>query len=410
MGDKLSFAIQPPGRSPAMTSLREIMDLATRPGVLSLAIGLPAAELFPREALADEARSVLMADPSSLQYGLPYRPLKSEIVRLMEQRGVHCREEQIFLTSGAQQGMDLLSRLLVEPGRPVVTEWAVYDGIQMAARQSDAEILTVASDPVQGIDVDELAALLARGARPAFVYVIPSGHNPLGASLSLEARQRLVELARRHQVPLVEDDVYGFLYYAGEAAPPLRALEEEWVFYLGSFSKILAPSLRAGWIVVPERLAARLSPLKHAIDLDTPSFSHRMIAAYLRAGHLPAHLAMLRAEYRRRRDALLAALRTHFPPEARWSSPESGMFVWVELPPELDAAELLRVAVETEQVAFSPGATFSRGDPRGRRGLRLTFTNHPPEQLEEAVRRIGRVIARPTTARLMAAREKEISP
>ena len=286
-----------------------------------------------------------------------------------------------------------VSRLLVEPGRPVVTEWAVYDGIQMAARQSHAEILTVASDPVQGIDVDELAALLARGARPAFVYVIPSGHNPLGASLSLEARQRLAELARRHQVPLVEDDVYGFLYYAGEAAPPLRALEEEWVFYLGSFSKILAPSLRAGWIVVPERLIARLSPLKHAIDLDTPSFSHRMIAAYLQAGHLPAHLATLRAEYRRRRDAMLAALRTHFPPEARWSSPESGMFVWVELPPELDAAELLRVAVETEQVAFSPGATFSRGDPRGRRGLRLTFTNHPPEQLEEAVRRIGRVIA-----------------
>ena len=382
--------------SPAATAkitLREIMDLASRPGVLSLAHGLPAAELFPREALAEAAARVL-ADPAALQYGPPWRPLKTRIVELMAARGVQCSEEQIFLTSGAQQGMDLLTRLLVEPGQPVMMEWAVYDGIQFAARSRNPEILTVPADPAEGIDVDEVESLLARGVRPAYIYVIPDGHNPLGATLSLEARQRLAGLARSHRVPILEDDAYGFLYYGEAPLPPLRAFEEEWVFYLGSFSKTLAPSLRAGWIVVPARLTAQLSPLKHAVDLDTPSFSHRMIAAYLEAGHLPAHLEMLRREYRRRRDAMLAALTTHFPPEVRWNQPASGMFVWAELPPGFDAAELLRLAVERESVAFSPGVTFCAGDqPRGSRCLRLCFTSQPPERIEEAIRRLGRVVS-----------------
>lgn len=376
-----------------MTTLREIMDLASRPGVLSLAIGLPAAELFPREALAEAATRVLGSDPSSLQYGPPYQPLKTQIVELMAMRGVRCTEEQVFLTSGAQQGMDLLNRLLVEPGGQVMIEWAVYDGIHMAARSRSPEILTVAADPEAGIDVEEVAARLSRGARPAYLYVIPNGHNPLGASLSMESRLRLAELARQHRVPILEDDVYGFLYYGETPAPPLRAFEDEQVFYLGSFSKILAPSLRTGWIIAPARLIARLSLLKHAADVDTPSFGHRMISAYLEAGHLPGHLAILRTEYRRRRDALLAALRAHFPPEARWNHPTSGMFVWAELPPELDSAELLRTAVETESVAFSPGMTFCAGDRSlGSRCMRLSFTPHPPERLEEGARRLGRAI------------------
>jgi 2-aminoadipate transaminase len=289
--------------------------------------------------------------------------------------------------------MDLVTRLLVEPGQPVMMEWAVYDGIQFAARSRSPRILTVAADPAAGIDVDEVESLLSRGVRPAYLYVIPAGHNPLGATLSHEARQRLAELARRHRVPILEDDAYGFLYYGEEALPPLRAFEDEWVYYLGSFSKILAPSLRAGWLVVPARLTARLSLHKHAADIDTPSLSHPMIADYLAAGHLPRHLAVLRAEYRRRRDAMLAALRAHFPPEARWHCPEAGMFVWVELPPDFAAAELLPHAVDAERVAFCPGETFCAGDPtRGARCLRLSFTNHPPERIEEGIGRLGRML------------------
>jgi 2-aminoadipate transaminase len=376
-----------------MSGLRELMDLASRPGVLSLAIGQPASELLPREALAEAAARLLSGDPSSLQYGLPWRPLKTRIVELMAMRGVRCTEEQIFLTSGSQQGMDLLARLLLEPGGQVVLEWAVYDGIRTAIRLRQPEVLTVSADPDLGIDGDEVEALLAGGARPAFLYVITDGHNPLGVSVSLATRHRLVELARRYRVPILEDDAYGFLYYGELPAPPLRAFEKEWVYYLGSFSKILAPSLRSGWLVVPEPLIPRLSALKHAADLDTPSFGHRMIAAYLESGRFPEHLAAVRAEYRRRRDAMLAALQTHFPPQVTWNRPASGMFVWAELPEGLDAAALLRVAVETESVAFCPGAVFCTGDRRrGDRCMRLSFANHPPEPLEEGVRRLGRAI------------------
>ncbi len=379
-----------------MTTLREVMDLVSRPGILSFAIGLPATELFPREALAEASARVLRDDPSCLQYSVPYRPLKSRIVELMALRGVACSEEQIFLTSGAQQGMDLLSRLLVAPGAEVMTEWAIYDGLQMAVRHQGPRFLAVASDPRGGIDVDEVEARLAGGARPALLYLIPCGHNPLGATLDLAARQRLAALARRYRVPLLEDDVYGLLHYGAPPPPAVRAFDDEWVYYLGSFSKILAPSLRAGWVVAPAAVVARLSPLKHAVDLDTPSLSHRVIAAYLETGGLAPHVEGLRAEYRRRRDAMLAALGEHFPAAVRWSLPTSGMFIWVELPAGLDASGLLRAAVETASVAFSPGVTFcpsGAGDPeKGRRCLRLSFTHHPPERIAEGIRRLGRVI------------------
>jgi len=375
------------------SGLREIMDLTSRPGLLSFAIGLPASELFPREALAAATTRVLAADPLALQYGVPFAPLKSQIVELMALRGVRCAEQQVFLTSGAQQGMDLLTRLLLDPGGQVIFEQEVYDGIQMAVKLRQPELLTVATDTASGIEVDEVESLLVRGARPAFLYLIPEGHNPLGVSISAGKRHRLVELARRYGMPILEDDAYGFLYYEEQPSPPLRALDEDWVFYLGSFSKTLAPSLRAGWLVVPEPLVGRLSALKHATDLDTPSLGHRIISAYLDSGRFPEHLAVLRHEYGRRRDAMLTALAAHFPAEVSWSRPTSGMFVWAELPPEMDSTELLRAAVESEQVAFSPGVAFCAGDPcRGRRCLRLSFTGCAADRIEEGIRRLGRAI------------------
>jgi 2-aminoadipate transaminase len=375
------------------SGLREIMALAVRPGVLSLAVGLPAPELFPMAELAQATTRLLTTDPGSLQYGVPHQPLKGQIVELMAMRGVQCRPEQVFLTSGSQQAMDLLCRLLIDSDSQVLIEETVYDGIQMAIKRQDPEILTVSTDPRTGIDVDEIEALLVRGARPSFIYVITDGHNPLGVSISVEKRHRLVDLARAFGVPIIEDDAYGFLYYDQRPAPPLRALDEKWVFYLGSFSKILAPALRAGWTVVPEELAPRLSMLKHAADLDTPSFSHRTISSYLECGYLPTHIESIRDEYRRRRDAMLKALDEHFPKEVKWSRPSSGMFVWVELPREMDATMLLRAAVETENVAFTPGVAFAaNGSKHANHCLRLSFGNTPPTRLEEGIRRLARVI------------------
>src|SRR6202035_4584385 len=373
------------------STLREVLALASRPGVLSFAVGLPAAELFPAAGLSAAAGHLLAGDRSSLQYGIPYQPLKEQVVELMAMRGVACRTEQVFLTSGAQQGMDLLSHLLVEPGSRVMLEETVYDGLPMAVKKLSPELLTLPSDLDAGIDVDAVEALLAGGAAPASLYLITDGHNPLGVSLSPAKRQRLADLARHHRMPILEDDAYGFLYYEDSPAPPLRALEAEWVYYLGSFSKILAPSLRAGWLIVPPELVPILAALKHGTDIVT----HRVISAFLASGALPRHLELLRSEYRTRRDAMLAALAARMPGEVRWNRPASGMFLWVELPKRVDTARLVRTAIEEEQVAFSPGEAFTAGGGHhARHCMRLAFANCTPEQIEEGVRRLARVVER----------------
>jgi 2-aminoadipate transaminase len=290
--------------------------------------------------------------------------------------------------------MDLLTHLLLDSGGQVALEETTYDGIRLAVGRFEPQILTVPSNGATGIDVDAFAALLAGGARPAFLYLMPESHNPLGVSLSPEARRRLAALARNHRVPLLEDDTYGLLG-DGPALPALRALDEEWIFYIGSFAKILAPALRAGWAVVPEALIPRLSMLKHASDVDTASVAHRTIEAFLAAGKLPGHLERLRHEYRRRRHAMLAALEAEMPPGVRWNRPSGGLYVWVELPRPLDATALLRTAVETEQVAFAPGEAFAATAASDiRHCLRLSFGNCPPERIEEGIRRLGRVISR----------------
>lgn len=379
-------------RTIAPSALREILPMLTRPGLLSFALGMPAAELLPGEAYVQATRRVLDGGAVPLQYGVPHAALKRQIVEMIAERGVDCTEEQVFLTTGAQQGMSLLARLLLEQGGQVAVETAVYDGIHAAVRPQSPRILTVPSD-AEGIDVDALEAMLEEGARPAFVYVIPDGHNPLGVSMSLERRVRLAELARRWEVPLVEDDAYGFLRYDDAGLPALRAIDPEWVLYVGSFSKIFAPGVRVGWIVAPQALVPTLSILKHGSDLDVTTTAQRTLSAFLDAGALPEHLARVRAEYRARRDAMLAAMEHCFPKSVSWTVPQAGMFVWVTLPPGKDAVELLRRAVDEEQVAFVPGAAFcAEGPGEAARCMRLCFASMPVERIQEGIARLGRLL------------------
>lgn len=372
--------------------LREMLAVVSRPGILSFAGGLPAPELFPTKEFAEAAAKVLREDPCALQYGPPFQPLKRHIVGLMKRRGVECREEQIFLTTGAQQGLDVLARLLLNPGGQVIMEEVVYTGVQQVVAPFQPEILTVPTDLDTGMDVDAVERLLREGAQPAFIYAISDAHNPLGVSLSMEKRHQLIALARRYGVPIIEDDPYGFLCYGSAAEPPMRALDEQWVFYLGSFSKILAPALRIGWIVAPEALIPKLTVIKEASDLETSAFMQRSIAAYLDAGHLPHHLAQLCEAYGERRDTMLRALRAHFPAHARWTEPTGGMFIWVELPESVDTRNLLHRAIEEEQVAFIPGHAFSVAGDHASYCLRLNFSNAPPAQIEEGIARLGRAI------------------
>ena len=378
------------------SALQEMLMLAARPGLLSFALGLPAPELFPLADYAAAAATVLAAGPGALQYSPPFRPLKEHVVRLMRRRGVACRAEQVFLTAGAQQGLNLLARLLLEPGGRVLTEEHCYTGFTQVIEPYRAEVLTVPTDLDTGMEVDEVARLLAGGgARPALIYAVTDAHNPLGVSLSAEKRRALVALARRYGVPVVEDDAYGFLSYDGDAPPPLRALEDEFVFYVGSFSKILAPSLRVGWLVVPEDLIPKLAIAKEASDIDTATFTQRTVAAYLDAGHFDAHLSILRREYGARRDAMLGALARHFPAGCRYRKPAGGVFVWVELPGAPDTDELLRRAVEDEGVAFIPGRAFhvgGDGAARAPHAMRLNFSNCTIEKIEDGVARLARVL------------------
>jgi 2-aminoadipate transaminase len=376
------------------STIQQLLALATQPDVLSFALGLPAVELFPVSAYAKAATHVLTTQPQALQYGMPGEQIKRSIVQIMAQRGVVCRPEQVFLTAGAQQGMSLLSRLLVDRHAPVLVEETIYSGILQAIEPLQPQLLTVPTDPVTGMDVNAVEAHLVNGYRPAFIYVISDGHNPLGVSLSIEKRLRLVELARRYGVPILEDDAYGFLCYDGESLPSLRALEPDWVFYIGSFSKILAPALRVGWIIIPEAMVSILSALKEGSDINTATFSQRTVAAYLEMELLSDHIAGLQQAYRLRRDTMLRAVETSFPLGTRCSQPRNGMFVWVELPKSIDMEKMLKSAVERKKIAFVPGQAFSviRNEAVDR-SMRLNFSRCNPELITQGITQLGELLS-----------------
>ncbi|NVJ26119.1 PLP-dependent aminotransferase family protein [Myxococcus sp. AM011] len=378
----------------APSAIQDMLQKITRPGVFSLALGLPAAELFPTQGMAEAAARVLAEQVGALQYSATLEPLREQVVALMAKRGVRCSTSQVFLTTGAQQGMNLLTRLLLEPGQAVLLEDRVYSGFQQVLDPFQARRLTVKRDGRTGLDLEGMASLLKSGERPAFLYTMSDGHNPLGTSLAMAERERLVELAREYRMPIIEDDAYGFLHYEeGGALPPLRSLDAQWVYYVGSFSKILAPALRVGWVVVPESMVFRLATVKESSDIDTATFTQRMVLAFLESGRLDAHLDRLRGEYRLRRDTLLRALEEHLPEGASWTKPTSGMFVWVELPERFDTTVLLARALETQQVAFLPGQAFAvSGGRSASHGLRLNFSHCEPARIEEAVRRLGTVL------------------
>jgi len=377
------------------SALQDMLLAGSRPGILSLALGLPAAELFPVEAYGQALTRVLASDPNALQYGPPFQPLKKHVVELMAKRGVKCREEQIFLTAGAQQGVNLLARLLLEQGSQVILEEKTYPGLQQVLQPYQPDILTVPTDLRTGMDVDAVEKLMVQGARPSLIYAIADGHNPLAVSMSREKRKQLAKLGRRYRVPIIEDDPYGFLFYGDYAEPPLRALDDEWIFYVGTFSKILAPALRTGWLVVPESLVCFLATVKEAADINTAPLNQRAISAYLDCGNLDQHLLKLRQEYRLRRDAMLRALTQQMPEGSRWQKPTSGLFVWVELPSEVDTGALLKQAIEEEQLVFIPGHAFALGEQQcAKNSIRLNFSNSSVDRIADGITRLARVLNR----------------
>jgi 2-aminoadipate transaminase len=382
-------------RGRGRSALRRMVERVSRPGVLSLAGGLPAPELFPARAYGEAVQKALATDPRALQYGASYEPLRTRLAALLGERGVACEPGDLLLTHGAQQAIGLAAGLLLAPGATIVVEEAVYTGALEAFAPYSPRILTVGTDPRTGFDVDALEALLAAGERPAFVYLIPEAHNPTGATLSDAKRERLAELAERYHVPLIEDDAYGLLVYDGAPGRPLKALAPDWTLHIGSFSKVIAPALRLGYIVVPPVLRQAAQLFKESADLECSALTQRALATLLEDGFLSAHVATLRETYRARRDAMIEALEAEFPAGTRFSRPRGGFFVWVELPGDVDTSALLDRALEEEGVAFVPGSAFSADGRGSRRALRLSFASQPPEAIREGVRRLGRLLRSP---------------
>jgi 2-aminoadipate transaminase len=381
------------------SAVREILKVAERPDVLSFAGGLPAPELFPVQAIAEaHARVLAEAGPAALQYSTTegYGPLREWIVARLRAKGVTTTVEQTIITSGSQQGIDLCARVLLDPGARVAVESPSYLAALQVFRGYGAECVAVAGD-ADGMRVDELERIHT-AAPLRLIYLVPNFLNPTGATLSAARRLALVEFAQRRGVGVLEDDPYGELRYAGAALPPLQALDEQGVVVrLGSFSKTLAPGLRLAGATGPAEVIRAMTVAKQAADLHTATLAQRAAAAFFERFDYDAHLATLRAVYGARLEAMQAALARHLPPGSRWTRPEGGLFVWVELPGGLDADALFPLAL-AQKVAFVPGRSFYASDPHPG-AMRLNFSNRPPELIEEGMARLGRVVRTALDAR-----------
>ena len=370
--------------------VRDILALTEQPGVISFAGGLPAPELFDASGLRAAFAAVLSGPAAgrALQYSTTEGDpaLRSALAARLTDRGLATTAEQLLVTSGSQQALTLVATVLLEPGDVVLVEEPSYLAALQAFQLAGAEVVPVPCDD-HGLDPDAVAALAARhGAR--LLYTVPTFQNPTGRTLPLARRTALVEVAARAGLWVLEDDPYGELRYAGEPEPALASLPgaEDRVLALSTLSKVAAPGLRIGWVRAPETLRRPLTVAKQAADLHSSTVDQAAAARWLAVVDLEAHLRVLREAYGARRDALLIGLAAALPPGSVHNRPEGGMFVWARLPDGWDADRLLRRALERD-VAFVPGAPFFAGPP-DRATLRLSFTAHPPAEIEEGLRRL----------------------
>ncbi len=390
-GDRLSSG----ARNIVSSAIRDLLKVTEQPEVISFAGGLPAAECFPAEQIAAAVETVLVNNPvAALQYGPTegYRPLRTWVQEHMAHLGVTVPSEDVLLTSGSQQGLDLVGKLLIDPGAPVAVEDPTYLGALQAWRPYLPRFIALPTDD-EGLEIDGLERLLQSGERPRFLYIVSSFQNPTGTTLSPERRQALVEVAGRYGLPIVEDDPYGELVYEGERAQPLAAIDIalhgslQHVIYLSTFSKLLAPGLRVGWMIGPSALMPRFVHAKQGLDLHTGTLAQAAIFEACRDGLLDEHIPMLCRTYGARRDAMLGALTEHMPPEVTWSRPRGGMFLWLTLPEGMNTTALLARALEHD-VAFVPGAAFY-ANGGGDTTMRLNFSHATPARIVEGVRRLA---------------------
>ncbi len=373
--------------------IREILKVTEQPGILSLAGGLPSPDSFPIDAMREATQKVLRDTPrEALQYAASegYAPLREWVVQHLRAQGLRCDAGQVLITTGSQQGLDLVAKVLIDADSRVLVERPTYLGALQAFAPFEPHVESLDCDdggPLPDALTDSL-----RGAR--FLYLLPNFQNPSGRMLDGPRRDALIAAAQRIGLPLLEDNPYGDLWFDTPPPPPLAARWPEGVVYLGSFSKVLAPGLRLGYVVAPPALVPKLLQAKQAADLHTPGFNQRIVHAVIEHGFLDTHLPTVRARYAAQRNAMRDALLRHMPEQhpagCRWQVPQGGMFFWVTLPEGIDAAALLPRAVDAG-VAYVPGAAFF-ADHAQANTLRLSFVTCTPTQIDEGVRIIASVL------------------
>jgi 2-aminoadipate transaminase len=377
------------------SAIRELLKLTQLPDVISMAGGMPAPELFPLREIEEACRHICREHGAkAMQYSATegYGPLKEYLAVSMHKYGVPAVPDNVLLTHGSQQALDLVGRIFIDPGDFVITSRPTYLGAIQAWNAYQAHYHTVNLDD-DGMVVDEIEhayekVLADSGRPPKFIYVLPNFHNPGGTTLPLERREQLAEIATRLDVPVVEDDPYGQLRFEGEDILPICSLIPERTIYLGTFSKTLTPGMRLGWIVCPEVLMERLVQAKQGADLHTGTFVQYVANDICQRGLLKQHVRQLRQVYKERRDTMLDALVEFWPEGCRWTHPQGGLFLWAQVPESIDTQEFLQDAL-AEKVAYVPGVNFYPNQDGGHNAMRLNFSYCPPQQIAEGIHRLG---------------------
>ena len=382
------------------SAIRELLRVSGKPGMISFAGGLPAPEVFPVERFKEACEKVLREHSAlALQYGATEgcEVLRAMIARHMARYGIQANVDNVLITSGSQQALDLIGKLFIDSGDRVLVEAPTYLGALQAFSVFGAQYLSVPVD-ADGLRTELLEDTLRLG--PKFMYVLPNFQNPAGVTLSEGRREQLILLADKYGIPVIEDDPYGQLRYEGKHIAPLVVLDRQNmrrdddfsfgnVIYLSTFSKTLAPGLRLGWIVAPTEVIGKLTQLKQGADLHTSTFTQLMAYEVARGGFLDHHVRQIRKVYRERRDVMLQALAEFFPSEVTWTRPKGGLFLWISLPQGMDSQSLFRSAL-AENVAFVPGDSFyAIKDRESNRHLRLNFSYCSPAQIREGIRRLS---------------------
>jgi len=380
------------------SEVRDLLAVTARPDIISLAGGLPCTQVIPPDVLVELAERVFREDgPGALQYGPTdgYAPLKHSLCEVMREEGLRANPEDLIVTHGSQQALEMLSKILINPGDAVLVEAPSYVGALNSFMSYQPEFLAVEMDG-EGMRLDLLETALLRlrrsGRRAKFLYTVPNFQNPAGITLSMERRVGLIELAQEHDLLIIEDNPYGLLRYEGDPLPTLKSLDPQRVVYLGTLSKIFSAGLRIGWAFAPPPLMEKLLLAKQSADLCTSTLTQRIAYHYFNTRDWRGTISSLVRVYRGRRDAMLRSLEELFPEEASWTRPRGGFFVWASLPRYIDTKSMLAKSIESK-VAYVPGTGFYPGG-RGNHEMRLNFSFPPEDEIYDGIKRLSKVIRR----------------